>query len=99
MHARTGVIEVSADRMDDALQAFQSEQLPRYREQSGYKGFTMLADRDNGKILGISFWESADDVSASDELGQEARENIKERGGAQSDAVREQWEVVIDDMV
>jgi heme-degrading monooxygenase HmoA len=99
MHARSGVIEVSADRIDDALEAFKSEQLPRYRDQSGYKGFTMLADRDNGKILGVSFWESADDLRASDELGQEARENIRERGGAQAEAVREEWEVVIDDMV
>ena len=97
MHARSGAFRLSADKVDDALSSFESEQLPRYKEQDGYKGFTLLADKENGRLLGISFWESEDALHGSDELGQEARDQIKEVGEAEADPERMDWEVVIDD--
>jgi len=36
----------------------------------GYKGFTMLANRHSGKVIGVSFRQQEDDLRASDELGQ-----------------------------
>ena len=97
MHARSGAFRLSADKVDEAISAFEEEQLPRYKEQDGYKGFTLLADRDSGEVLGISFWEDADALKASDELGEEARSDIKERGEAEADPETKRWEVVVDD--
>jgi heme-degrading monooxygenase HmoA len=97
MHARSGSLKVSPDRVDDAVQAFESEQLPKYKDMSGYKGFTLLADRGSGQILGVSFWETEDDLRASDELGAEARAQLRDTGVASEDAVRQVWEVVVDD--
>lgn len=96
MHARTGYFELSPDRVDAAVAAFEEEQLPRYRQQGGYKGFTLLANRSSGKVLGVSFWESQDDLRSSDQLGTEAREAIQQAGGGGS-IVREDWEVAVDD--
>ena len=42
MHARTGTFEVSPERIDDVVRRLEEEQIPRYREQQGYKGFTVL---------------------------------------------------------
>ena|SRR5687767_7974379 len=98
MHARTGYFELSPDRVDAAVSAFDEEQLPRYREQDGYKGFTLLANRGSGKVLGVSFWESQGKLRASDQLGSEAREAVHSAGGGQSEIVHEEWEVLIDDM-
>lgn len=97
MHARTGSFQLSPDKIDEALSGFERDQLPRYKDQSGYKGFTLLADRQGGKLLGVSFWESEDDLRASDELGSEARESIQQAGGGEGEIVRDNWEVVIDD--
>ena len=97
MHARSGQLKVSPDRVDDAVKAFESEQLPKYKDMSGYKGFTMLADRGSGEILGVSFWETEDDLRASDELGAEARAQLHETGIGSQDPVRQTWEVVVDD--
>jgi heme-degrading monooxygenase HmoA len=97
MHARSGAFRLSPDKVDEALSAFENEQLPKYKEQDGYKGFTLLADRDSGEVLGISFWENEDAVSASDELGESARSDIKERGEADADPEAKKWEVVVDD--
>ena len=98
MHARSGEFELSTDRLDEAVQSFQDEFLPRYKQQSGYKGFTMLASRQTGRIMGISFWESESDLRGSDDLGQQAREDLQQRGGGQGAIARTDWEVVLDDM-
>lgn len=96
MHARSAVVEMSADKVDAAIRQFEDELLPRYREISGYKGFTLLVDREGGKALGVSFWESADGIEASDALGTQARSQLAETGGGSAQP-REVWEVVVDD--
>jgi heme-degrading monooxygenase HmoA len=66
MHARTGTLQVSPGRVDDMVRQLEADQLPRYREQPGYRGFTVLADHVSGKVIGISYWESEDDMEASE---------------------------------
>ena len=96
MHARSGRGKVPPDRIDDAV-ARLNEQLPRYREAQGYKGFTCLVDRQRGAVLGVSFWESEADRDASENLGTQARQTIVEAAGGQEELEREAWEVAIDD--
>jgi heme-degrading monooxygenase HmoA len=98
MHARSGAFQLSADSVDDALRAFESDYLPRYREQPGYKGFTMLANRETGQVMGISFWETESALHTTDELGADARQDLQARGGGQGAIERIDWEVVLDDM-
>jgi heme-degrading monooxygenase HmoA len=97
MHARTGVLQVNPDKVDDAVRALEA-QLPSYRNASGYKGFTCLADRKSGKVLGISFWASEADRQASEELGAQARRSMQDAGLSHEEPVREEWEVALDDM-
>jgi len=98
MHARTGTLQVSPDRIDDVVRKLESEQIPRYQEQQGYKGFTVLADRQSGKVMGISFWESEADLQASEQLGDEARTQAAATGEADQPVV-DRFEVLLDDMV
>ncbi len=98
MHARSAVIEVSSDKIDDAVKFWKDEQLPKYRDQAGYKGFTLLVSRDSGRLFGVSFWESEDAVRASDELGRQARAGLAQAGDG-TEQPRETWEVAVDDQV
>jgi heme-degrading monooxygenase HmoA len=98
MHARSGEFELSSDGLDEAINSFRDEFLPRYQQQSGYKGFTLLANRETGQLMGISFWESESDIQGSDDLGQQTREEMHRRGGGQGAIQRTDWEVVVDDM-
>ena len=99
MHARTGTLQVSPGRVNEMVRQLEAAQLPRYREQPGYKGFTVLADYVSGKVIGISYWESEDDMEASEPLGRAARAQAAEIGEAPAQPVRETFEVVIDDTV
>ncbi len=96
MHARSAVIEMSPDKLDASIRQFEDEMLPRYREIAGYKGFTMLVNRESGKAFGVSFWESEDGVDASNDLGAEARTGLADTGGGSPQAP-EVWEVALDD--
>jgi heme-degrading monooxygenase HmoA len=98
MHARSAVIEMSPDKIDDAVNFWKDEQLPKYREQDGYKGFTLLVNRDSGKAFGVSFWETEDALEASDELGKQARAGLAKTSEG-SEQARENWEVALDDQV
>jgi heme-degrading monooxygenase HmoA len=99
MHARTGTLQVSPDKVDAVTDAIKERVNSDYPAQQGYKGFTLLADRGSGKLIGISFWESEGDLEASDELGARARSDAAESGEASSEPVREVFEVVLDDQV
>ena len=99
MHARTGTLQVSPGRVDEMVRQLEADQIPRYREQPGYKGFTVLADHVSGKVIGISYWESEDDMEASEGLGRTARAQAAEAGEASAEPVRETFKVMIDDMV
>jgi hypothetical protein len=96
MCARSAVIEMSTDKLDDAVASWKDEQLPKDREQAGYKGFTLPVNRDSGKLLGVSFWENEAAVSASDEMARQARADLAETGSG-TEQQRETWEVAFDD--
>ena len=97
MHARSGAFQLPVENIDGAVSRLEEEHLPRYREQDGYKGFTVLVNRESGKVFGVSFWEDEEALRASESLGQEARDTFQSAG--EGEAQRDDWEVVIDDMV
>ena len=99
MHARHTTLQLSAAKIDDAVRQLEQEQLPKFREQDGYKGFTVLADRATGMVVGITFWESEEALRASEELASQARGQASETGEAGGEPDVAQLEVLIDDMV
>ena len=99
MHARTGMLQVSPEQIDDVVRVMTEDQIAMFHGQPGYRGFTGLADRENGTVMGISFWETEADMRAGEELGREARRRVGEAGGTKREPVVDRWEVVFDEMV
>jgi heme-degrading monooxygenase HmoA len=99
MHARSGRLQVSPEQIDEIVGTMKQDQVAMFHGQRGYRGFTGLADRESGAVMGISFWETEDDLRAAEELGREARRRVMEAGGGQGEPVVERWEVVFDEMV
>jgi heme-degrading monooxygenase HmoA len=97
MHARIGRISFSSDKADDVTSHVRENIVPKYQEQDGFKGFTLLLDRDGGEGIGISFWESEDAMKATDELGDQARQGAADAGSG-SDRGLQHFEVTVDTM-
>jgi heme-degrading monooxygenase HmoA len=98
MHARLTTLQMDAARIDDAVRQLEQEDLPRWREIDGFKGFTVLADRESGKVVGTSYWESEQAMDASEEAVRPSRERAAQTGGATGAPVVERFEVALDTM-
>ena len=81
VHARVSILEGSPDQMDESLRQAREVVLPRGKQMDGFKGMIALGDRQSGKMLGITFWESEEAMRASEEAADQLREESAEAGG------------------
>ena len=73
MHARVSTIQGAPGKVDDVARQAQEQTLPQLQKLEGFKGFVVLGDRQSGKMLGVSFWESEEALRASEEAASSVR--------------------------
>jgi heme-degrading monooxygenase HmoA len=100
MHARMSRIAgLPPERIDEARQYFEDAELPALQQQQGYKGVIVMVDRNDGRATAITFWDTLDDLRASDRVADQARESTMERASSSVDPSREpvveRYEVLI----
>jgi hypothetical protein len=66
VYARVNILEGPSDEMDDALHYFQENVLPTLKQIVRFKETIALGDRHSGKTLGITLWESEEDIRATE---------------------------------
>ncbi len=81
MYARVSTLEGPPDLIDEGLRQVREVVLPGASQMEGFKGMIALADRQSGKTLGITFWESEEAMRASEEAASHLREDSAEAGG------------------
>ena len=94
MYARLTTIEGDPDKMDEATRHVQEQTLPQLQKMDGFKGFVALGDRQSGRVVGVSFWESEQAMQASEEVGDRTRSGAAEAVGGTVASV-EPYEVVV----
>jgi heme-degrading monooxygenase HmoA len=72
MLARVNSLQTATGQLA-ALVRFAEEQIPAAGETPGFKGFYLLADRQSGKLVTISLWESGDDLRQFEARGAQMR--------------------------
>jgi heme-degrading monooxygenase HmoA len=73
MHARVTTIQGAPGKVDDVARQVQEQTLPRLQKLEGFKGFVALGDRQSGKLLGVSFWESEEALRANEQAVSDVR--------------------------
>jgi len=81
MHARLSILEGSPDQIDESLRQAREVVLPRGKQMDGFKGMIALGDRQSGKTIGMTFWESEEAMHASEEAANRLREESAEASG------------------
>jgi heme-degrading monooxygenase HmoA len=94
MHARMSILEGPTDQFDEGLRHVREQVLPLMQQQDGFEGFIVLSDRQSGKVIGVSLWESEQAMQASEEVGDRTRSESAEAGGASVAGV-ERYEVAL----
>lgn len=86
MFAQVAAVETSADKLAGLL-TFCQERLPEFRDMPGFAGFYLLADRDSGKILTISLFDTEQQLRQHNARGAQVREEADAEVGIASPPV------------
>src|SRR5919112_3134297 len=94
MHARVTTMEGSSERLDEGLREIREDVVPQLQQQDGFKGFVVFDNRQSGKLVGFSLWESEQAMRASEEVADRTR---RESAQTMSDTIAgvERYEVAL----
>ncbi len=91
--ARMFTIEGRREQFDDFARDGEEKILPALRRLDGFEGLLVLADRQNGKILVVTLWESEEAMRGGEEASYRFRAFSAEAAGGEVTDV-ERYEVV-----
>jgi quinol monooxygenase YgiN len=97
MVSRVNFLETTPERMDDVARVVREVVHPGISAEPGYVGYIVLGDRDGGKALGVTLWDSAEAREASDAKARQIRPRVEEGTGGTMRAV-ERYEVLFYDV-
>jgi heme-degrading monooxygenase HmoA len=93
MFARHVMVTVKKDKLDEALKIYRDRVVPAGKAQKGYRGLYLLTDRDRGKIISISLWDSAEDAAANEASGYFQTQTVQFSEVLKAPLVKEGFEV------
>jgi len=78
MFARIITAQVTPEKIGVAVRSSE-EELPVAKQQKGFQGFYLLADRETGELMTVSLWETEEDVMNVEKRAWEARSKASEK--------------------
>jgi heme-degrading monooxygenase HmoA len=67
MYARLTSAQIRKENISEFTQMYNESVVPAAKAQKGYRGSYVLVDRDTGKGMAITLWESKEDALANEE--------------------------------
>lgn len=83
------------ERIEETIKEFQEQALPGIEQQKGFAGFVLGVDWNGGRAAAVSFWETREDLEASDRLAAQARDQAAATAEAPREPIVDNYEVVI----
>lgn len=81
MVSRVNFLETEPDRIGDVARVVREVVHAGIREEAGYVGYIVLGDRETGKALGVTLWESEEARAASDTKARQIRPRVEQETG------------------
>ena|SRR6185369_3878933 len=69
MYARTLVIQIQPNKLDEAVQLFQESVVPFAQQEQGFVSIMLLTDPSTGIGMSVSLWESEAALKANEASG------------------------------
>jgi len=95
--SRLNFLETAPDRIDDVTRVIRELVHPGIREEGGYVGYIVLGDRETGRALGVTLWETDEAREASDAVAHQIRPRVEQGTGGTMRAV-ETYDVLFFDV-
>ena len=97
MHARVSTLQGPTDKIDAGMRTVEEEILPAVGQEAGFKGIIFLGDRQSGKTIAVTLWESEQAMRESEEDADQLRQQAADAEGATIESV-ERFEVLVSSM-
>ncbi|MGH3133532.1 MAG: biotin/lipoyl-containing protein [Gaiellaceae bacterium] len=94
---RVSLLDGPPEGIDAGLRDVEDNILPKLRDISGWRGITTLIDRQIGRALTITFWDSDESLRGSEEIANQLRKEAAEAGGETITGV-ERYEIVLNEI-
>ena len=91
MYARSTTVQADPQRMDEGIAYIRDEVMPAVQSMPGCMGVSMLCDRDSGRCIVTTSWDSEESMSASREAVRSMREEATDVMGGSFDV--QEWEI------
>ena len=95
MNARVTIVQVLPDKMDETIGIYLDSVLPFAKQQKGCQGVYMLTDRNTGKGISITLWDTEADMTAGESSGDYQQQLAKFKDTFGAPPVREAYEVSV----
>jgi hypothetical protein len=99
MYARVTMFPgLAPERIKATLAEFRDRHLPQIEQQPGFRGVWCGVDYTGGRAIAVTYWETIDDLRASDPLAGEVRAAAVTRAGVDRNRppITDRYEIVLD---
>ena len=93
VYARSTTIRAHPDAIEEGISFIRDEVVPLIQEIDGCVGMSLLADRESGRCIATSAWQSREAMRASDEQVRSIRDRAGEIMGGSPEV--EEWEIAV----
>jgi heme-degrading monooxygenase HmoA len=92
VHARSTTIQAQASSIDDGIAYMRDDLMRELENIDGYVGISLLIDRESGRCIITTAWETEDAMRASADKAKQLRSQAAGRFGGDTEKV-EEWEI------
>jgi quinol monooxygenase YgiN len=92
MYARSTTITADPQRIDDGIRMVRDELMPAIQGMPGCIGLSMLCDRESGRCIATTSWDSAEAMAATTDRIMDMRRRAMDMMGGRDMSVDE-WEI------
>ena len=93
MYARSTTIQAQSSSIDDGIAFVRDTVMPALQGMDGFIGVSLMVDRQSGRCIATSAWESEEAMRASSEAVRSVREQATQAFGGTADV--EGWEIAV----
>jgi heme-degrading monooxygenase HmoA len=95
--ARVTITQSKIESYDEVIKLYAESVIPAAKSQKGYRGILLLSNRETGKGISISFWDSEEDAIANEKSGYYQEQVAKFKEYFTAPPVQEGYEVSVKD--
>lgn len=93
MYARSTTVQAHPESIDDGLAHVRDQVMPALRDIEGCVGLSMIVDRQSGRCIATTAWQSEEAMRASEDQLRPMRERAAEILGARPQV--DEWEIAV----